>query len=202
MCTRSPQRRSLARLSGSDLAALRTRLATLLVVQQLTNNARQVMIPWLRGNWGTALRLADNQAGGAQPLAASAAAAADGAEAEAEPSTPAGEGSGCDKRLQQALVRLRQRPEYVDTYEDYLEMFTQFGQVTMFASAFPVRMHCRSAMAASARSRRLAAGSAVRCGEQCGACAACRCAVAGPHVQSHAQVALCGARRWRCGRMH
>ena len=32
--------------------------------------------------------------------------------------------------------------QYEDTFEDYLEMFIQFGYVTLFSSAFPMAAMC------------------------------------------------------------
>ena len=32
--------------------------------------------------------------------------------------------------------------QYEDTFEDYLEMFIQFGYVTLFSSAFPLAAAC------------------------------------------------------------
>ena len=146
-----------------DEGRVRTQLTTLLITKQIIGQVQEVGLPWVMGQ----LRAHNTVPKLAVPAATKkmekAAAVTDNVarfkgimKEAAKPgdmdraAANGGGGAGGDRRgsvaaasamrlLHSREVRLqRAHDAYPGTFDDYLELFTQFGQVTLFASVFPL----------------------------------------------------------------
>ncbi|KAG8186689.1 hypothetical protein JTE90_014763 [Oedothorax gibbosus] len=125
-----------------DMEKLREQLAALLITRQVVGNIKESFIPFLTET----LKLAHLGADHAQTESDSqkdCSSDQDSDTMSSAPSSPVHEGRGEEGKnnLTQAEVESAMY-KYEGTFEDYLEMFIQFGYVILFSSAFPMAAMC------------------------------------------------------------
>lgn len=153
-----------------DLTRLREQLAALLVTKQLTGNFKESVLPYLQKRLQLA-KLSFKLFGTLAPsgaeqdektakkkekdsdidsdddshcplpeeavtIPASSAAEREDSQGHADTSGP-----GKERQVSQAVVESNMK-KYEGTFKDYLEIFVQFGYVTLFSSAFPLAAAC------------------------------------------------------------
>ena len=111
-----------------DIPKLKKSLLTVLVVSLFVQNAKEMAIPWLKTRWKEASLLANRN--------------------KYYTTTGTGKGKGeksssseLNNNAVLTLTHLEEdyfHKEYSSTFEDYLEMLLQFGQIMLFASVFPL----------------------------------------------------------------
>ncbi|XP_050046097.1 anoctamin-8 [Dermacentor andersoni] len=109
-----------------DMEQLREQLATLLITRQVLGNIKESVIPFLVER----LHLACLELSSTEESPSSAT-------PEESPATS----SASTPKLSQGEIECAMF-KYEGTFEDYLEMFIQFGHVTLFSSAFPWAALC------------------------------------------------------------
>lgn len=105
---------------------LREQLATLLITRQVLGNIKESVIPFLVER----LHLACLELSSSEESSSSA-----------TPEESPGTSSASTPKLSQGEMECAMF-KYEGTFEDYLEMFIQFGHVTLFSSAFPWAALC------------------------------------------------------------
>lgn len=109
-----------------DMEQLREQLATLLITRQVLGNIKESVIPFLVERLHLAcLELSTSE----------------GPSASATPEEGPGSAGAPSPKLSQGEIECAMF-KYEGTFEDYLEMFIQFGHVTLFSSAFPWAALC------------------------------------------------------------
>lgn len=124
-----------------DLQALRTRLATLLIVRAAIQQVQEVAVPLLKGRWRNRKVIT-----GHPPSASDSKGDSGSGTAGQTHFSAAAEARRRQKERSRALAKRAQREmvlePYNDTYDDILELWVQFGYVTLFASVFPLAAVC------------------------------------------------------------
>ncbi|EDO38807.1 predicted protein [Nematostella vectensis] len=109
-----------------DLTRLKNTLGALLITKQVVGNVKEALVPFVKQKvkeW---------------KMKKQAAKAKKEKEEKGEKDKP----SELDTPLMHQAEIESNMPEYEDTFEDYLEMFIQFGYVVLFSSAFPLAALC------------------------------------------------------------
>ncbi|XP_043212911.1 anoctamin-8-like isoform X1 [Amphibalanus amphitrite] len=123
-----------------DMERLKRQLGTLLIIRQVVGNVKESLIPFLKGQMKLA-QMSFAMFGAVSPSMEEK----PKPELEFPPedgNSAAPPSSGPDARnISQAEIESAM-PQYDGTFEDYLEMFIQFGYVILFSSAFPLAAVC------------------------------------------------------------
>ena len=110
---------------------LKELLATLLITRQVVGNVKESLVPFLKKQFKQA-KFSYDLYGAVSPTAA----AEDKKFDEEKSSSPKTE-----RKVSQVELESHFQP-YEGTFEDYLEMFIQFGYVILFSSAYPLAGLC------------------------------------------------------------
>lgn len=111
-----------------DMEMLRSQLATLLIILQLINNFQEAALPLLLQSYYTKM---------SGLFSASEKKRRPSADDRTEPKLDVEELDPDDPRVMQ-VIRESQMDPYEDPYDDYLELFVQFGYVFLFSSVYPM----------------------------------------------------------------
>ncbi|XP_031564579.1 anoctamin-8-like [Actinia tenebrosa] len=114
-----------------DFPRLKNTLAALLITKQVVGNVKEALVPFVKQKvkeWKQKKKMEKEK----KELAKNQPADKKTGDKPKELDTPL---------MNQAEIESNM-PEYEDTFEDYLEMFIQFGYVVLFSSAFPLAALC------------------------------------------------------------
>ncbi|XP_054714021.1 anoctamin-8-like [Uloborus diversus] len=129
-----------------DMEKLKEQLAALLITRQVVGNIKESLIPFLTETFKLAHLGADHTThspSGSENEQKDLSSDQDSEPMSSASSTPVHDSSNKRKHnnLTQAEVESAMY-KYEGTFEDYLEMFIQFGYVILFSSAFPMAAMC------------------------------------------------------------
>jgi len=123
-----------------DMAMLRSHVATMLIVWQMINHFQETLLPYfIRKAYSkiesSVIKQLKEHPATSEFFAPSKTAVED----DAKETRPVPVLSLCDKdpRITQAREEIK-LDSYADTYDDYLEIFTQFSYVFLFSSVYPM----------------------------------------------------------------
>ncbi|KAK7063201.1 Anoctamin-8 [Halocaridina rubra] len=123
-----------------DLTRLREQLAALLLMKQLTGNFKESLVPYLKKRLQQA-KLSHDLFGALKkdksPKDGQESYDSDDSDDEITDSQAGQDLPDGDRRISQVEVECKMG-KYDGTFKDYLEMFIQFGYVTLFSPAFPL----------------------------------------------------------------
>jgi anoctamin-10 len=115
-----------------DLDLLRERLTFLLVWRALLNNVQEVALPMLKSDANIVIAKVQGSRKFGNESAPSPPSHDKGG------SPPVAESSGLSVSSSLTAAQMESKLEKYDTFDDMLEMFVQFGHVTLFAAIFPL----------------------------------------------------------------